>query len=92
MEGEIKKITENYQNITSQAFNEFKIITDNIINSQITDVKQIELTLNYMLDFCYDERMLQLYKELCRYYWDINPQATADYINYYREMWDSDDV
>ncbi|HCY01176.1 MAG TPA: hypothetical protein DG754_13645 [Bacteroidales bacterium] len=68
------------------------MITDNIINSQITDVKQIELTLNYMLDFCYDERMLQLYKELCRYYWDINPQATADYINYYREMWDSDDV
>jgi hypothetical protein len=34
--------------------------------------------------------MLLLYKKLCRYYWKINPQATADYINYYREMWDND--
>jgi hypothetical protein len=43
-----------------------------------------------MLSFCFDEQMLLLYKKLCRYYWDLNPQATADYVNYYREMWDEE--
>jgi hypothetical protein len=27
---------------------------------------------------------------LCRHYWAIDPAATADYINAYREYWDSD--
>ena len=40
--------------------------------------------------FCYDEKILLLYKKLCRYYWDIDPYATAFYINLYREMWDNE--
>jgi len=44
-----------------------------------------------MLDFCSDDKVLSLYKKLCRYYWNINPQVTANYINYFREMWDSDE-
>jgi len=31
-----------------------------------------------------------MYKQLCRHYWDIDPAATAHYINAYREYWDSD--
>ena len=33
---------------------------------------------------------LALYKKLCRYYYTLNPAATADYVNYYREIWDTD--
>ncbi len=42
-----------------------------------------------LLDFCGHEPVLQLYKKLCRHYWDIDPAATADYVNAYREYWDS---
>ena len=31
-----------------------------------------------------------MYKNLCRHYRDIDPAATADYINAYRKYWDSD--
>jgi hypothetical protein len=34
---------------------------------------------------------LALYKKLCRYYYTLNPAATADYVNYYREIWDTDE-
>ena len=52
------------------------------------DDKDIQRLLDGLLDFCGDENVLLLYKKLCRYYWDINPQATAEYINIYRETWD----
>ena len=29
--------------------------------------------------------MLTLYRLLCRYYWDINPHATANYIDFNKE-------
>jgi hypothetical protein len=41
------------------------------------------------VDFCGHEPVVQMYKNLCRHYWDIDPAATADYINAYREYWDS---
>jgi hypothetical protein len=41
-----------------------------------------------MLDFCFDDEMLVFYKKLCRYYIDIDPDATASYVHAYREMWD----
>ena len=44
-----------------------------------------------MLDFCFDDEMLMLYKKLCRYYFDIDSAATASYVNIYREMRDSKD-
>ena len=55
------------------------------------DAKQIEHTLDCLLDFCGHEPVLQLYKRLCRHYWDIDPAATADYIKAYREHWLSEE-
>jgi len=59
------------------------------IEKESKDENHIQRTLDYLLDFCFDEKMLTLYRRLCRYYWDINPHATANYIDYYREMYDS---
>ena len=52
------------------------------------DHRRIEHTLDGMLDFCFDPSMLILYKKLCRYYFKIDPEATASYVYFYREMWD----
>ncbi len=41
-----------------------------------------------MLDFCFDDEIPALYKRLCRHYFEIDPEATAFYVNAYREMWD----
>jgi len=41
-----------------------------------------------MFDFCFDDEVLVLYKRLCRYYVDIDPEATASYVHAYRKMWD----
>ena len=43
-----------------------------------------------MLDFGFDDRILVLFKKLCRYYYAIDPEATASYVYSYREMWDKD--
>jgi hypothetical protein len=36
----------------------------------------------------FDEDMLQLYKQLCRYFYAINPAITAYHIYAYRDRWD----
>lgn len=61
-----------------------------IINKKITDDKKIQLTLDYLFDLLDDEEALLQYRKLCKYYYNINPQATIHYINYYREHYDPD--
>ena len=83
-------LAEGMRDLQQQAACQSKPVVDDILHTRSRDVRHIEHTLDRLLDFCGHEAVLQLYKKLCRYYWDIDPAATADYINAYREYWDSD--
>ena len=77
--------------LQQKAVREYKSVVDDILRTGSQDVRHIEHTLDGLLDFCGYEPVLRMYKKLCRHYWDIDPAATADYVNAYREYWDSDE-
>jgi hypothetical protein len=62
---------------------------NDIIQGNDRDQNRIQHLLDMMLDFAYYSEMLLLFKRLCRYYFEINPVVTAEYVNFYREMWDA---
>jgi hypothetical protein len=64
---------------------------DDIIRIGERDTNRIEHQLDHLLGFCCAPDMLLVFKRLCRYYDGIDPVATAEYINAYREMWDMPD-
>jgi hypothetical protein len=85
----VSGLAESLQSLNQQAVREYTPIVVGILNSGSRDIHHIEHTLDGLLDFCGYEPALLLYKKLCRHYWTIDPAATADYVNLYREMWDS---
>ena len=76
--------------LQQQAAQQYKPVVDDILRTRSREIRHIEHTLDRLLDFCGHEPVLRMYKKLCRHYWDIDPAATAYYINAYREYWDSD--
>lgn len=86
----IRTLAGSMQNLQRQAAQQYKPVVDDILRTRSRDTQHIEHTLDGLFDFCGNESVLHLFKQLCRYYWDINPAATADYIKAYREYWDSD--
>ena len=91
MSGSIGAIAGRLQELQLQAAQQYKPVVDDLVRTRSRDVKRIERTLDGLLDFCGDESVLQMYKQLCRHYWDIDPVATAEYVNAYREYWDSEE-
>jgi hypothetical protein len=87
----IRTLAGSMRDLQRQAAQQYLPVVDDILRTRSRDTQHIEHTLDRLLDFCGDERVLQLYKKLCRHYWDIDPAATADYINAYGEYWDSDE-
>jgi len=87
---DVQDLAQQLKTLSNQAIPLYTLKVEAIINNEITDHNQIELTFDYMLDFCYDDEMLLLYKKLARYYFTVNPQGTANYIHYYRERYEDE--
>ena len=76
--------------LQNRVVREYEPIVGRIIRSGSRDVREIEATLDGLLDFACVPDGLKLFKALCRYYYAIDPVATADYVQSYRELWDED--
>ncbi len=87
----IGKHIETLKQLASQAERQYALEVEAILKDQSHDSHRIERVLDGMLDFCFDEKMLYLYKKLCRYYFKIDPHATVSYVNAYRDMWDENE-
>ena len=85
----VKAIASRLRKINEMAYNQYKFIVSDLC-SRIAPENEVEYTLDRMLDFCGDDAVLGLFKDVCRYYFDIYPEMIAYQINSYRETWDTE--
>lgn len=87
----IKSITElakSQETFGKQAFDAYKEPVEHILRTNSKDTEAIERLLEGMLEFCFNDKILLLYRKLCRHFFDIDPQATVYYVYAYRDRWD----
>ena len=92
---ELYDMCKNIIDLNKQRYVIIKDEIEDIIRNNISDNMQIERKLDEMLDillFYEADDSLLTFRKLCKYYFNINPQATVDYINYYREQNDEEGV
>lgn len=90
--GNVKALAEQIRELQELGVAQYTPVVKDIIASCSRDTRHIEHTLDRLLDFACTSSGLALFKSLCRYYFTIDPAATADYINFYRKMWDSEET
>ena len=86
----IKSLAASIHELQLQMAKSYAPIVQNIIQRRSRDVQEIEQALDSVLDCACIPEGLELFKHLCRYYYSINPTATAHYVFAYREMWDNE--
>ena len=87
----IMQLAKSLQALTKKAVIIYEREFDEIVGSGCRDKRRIESVLDLMLGFCCDPDILTSYRKLCRYYYDIDPKATAGHIRAYRDMWDPEE-
>lgn len=73
-----------------QALDVYREPVEQILRTKSQDAEAIERLLDGMLDFCFNDDMLLLYRKLCRHFFAINPQVTAYYVYAYRDRWEEE--
>lgn len=85
-----KELAESINKITEDAFLIYEEQVDRIYRNKIKDEKEIERVIEALLDYSYNDKILLLFKRICRYYYKINPEVTYEYIMIYRDLWDDE--
>jgi hypothetical protein len=86
----IKALAESQDQLAQQAIQHYLPIVTQFIQDNCTDSNKISYTLDFMLDFCFDEQMLTLYRTLCRHLYSFDPNTAIHYVEAYRERWDEE--
>ena len=73
---DINMIVERIQEASELSYNYYKPLVSKIITEK-TSEKEVEHLLDYMLDVCYDDKMLNLFKKVCRQYYNLYPKMIA---------------
>jgi len=65
----------------------FKAFTQDVLSNRINDIHAIERTLDTMLPFCFDDKILLLYKKVLRGFIHQHPATVKSYIDIYFDMY-----
>ena len=88
MDMDINAIVERIQDASELSYNYYKPLVDRIIAGNASE-EEVEHLLDYMLDVCHDDRMLNLFKKVCRRYYSLYPGMIASEILVYREWYEN---
>jgi hypothetical protein len=83
----ILALARSVADLQRRAARQHRPVVAEILRSGSRDAAQIERTLDGLLDFCGDESVLAMYRQLCRHYWAIDPTATTHCVDAYRDYW-----
>ncbi len=87
MDADIKAIGKEIRRIQDLAYVSYKPLVDSIVLRNAPE-DEVEHLLDYMLDVCHDDRMLGLFKRVCRRYYKQYPEMIASEILTYKEMYE----
>jgi hypothetical protein len=79
-----------FQSAAQMGLSCYRPIANQILSGQITSPREIEHILDHMLDYCYDDEMLTLYRHICRHLIHRQPELVYNAVMNYKDAWDSD--
>jgi len=89
MDERIYQITEQIVKIHQKAYELYLPLVEDVCSRTVSETELSHL-LDYLLDFACDEKILGLYKKVCRRYSYVYPGCIKFYIDVYREIWEDE--
>lgn len=88
MEMDISDIVEEIKQAYDFAYENYSVSTNLICSNSNASEEEIERFLDLLLGYCEDDRILDLYKKVCRTFYYKYPELIEDHILMYKDMYE----
>jgi hypothetical protein len=85
----IQEIANAIQETNNLAYTTYKPMVEDIVARNASE-SEVEHLLDDMVGLTGDDRMLQLFKKVCRRYYEHYPEMIASAILFYKEMYEEE--
>ena len=90
MEESTYQIAEKISKLYQEAYGVYLPLVEDVCSRTVLE-DDLSYLLDHLLDFACDEKILKLFKRVCRKYLYIYPSCIKLYVEAYREMWEDED-
>ena len=87
----VNGLVAQFRAFNEMAVREYTPLVDDIC-SRIASQNEVERLLDYLLGFAGNDKILLLYRRVCRHYFQIYPDSIAWYIMEYRKEYDRESL
>ena len=91
LEDKISKLAETLSSTQERAVIEYTPLVNDVCNRKATE-DEVDNLLTWMFDFVVNDKMLLLFKKVCRAYFYTYPETVAFYILEYRRHYDRESL
>ena len=88
---DIFHLAEQITGLADRVFPYYEAFAEEVVSGCITDINEIERELDYILSYCFDNRILLLYKKILRKIYKQYPAVVKSYVDAYYDMYESDE-
>ena len=90
MDEMIYQVAEQIAQLHQKAYEIYLSLVEDVCSRTVSE-DELSRFLDYLLDFACDEKILKLYKRVCRRYLYVYPGCIKFYMEAYREMWEDEE-
>lgn len=92
IDAEINKIAHQINILHEKAYREYLGPVKKLCDNPDASENEVGLMLDYLLEFCGNDKVLGLYKSVCRAFYKKYPECIVRYIMWYREEYDKESL
>lgn len=87
----VKELALQINDLRNRAYRQYSALVQQVLSDQISDKESIEKILDGLLDFCDEERFIDIYRQLCRYIYHRHPTLVGEHIALFRAQFETNE-
>ena len=87
----IGSIVDGIATLKNAAYQQYSSLVDSIVCDHITEEREIERIMDGLLDFCDEERFIEIYRKLCRHIYYHYPELVGEHVALFRAQFETAD-
>lgn len=85
----MQELADRLRSLRDEAFTQYSRLVEQVLNDRITDKREMERIMDGLLDFCDEERFIEIYRKLCRHIYHKHPQLVGEHVALFRAQFEA---
>lgn len=87
----VNEIAESIHHLRNTAYYHYATLVKQVMQNKITGEMNIELIMDGLLDFCDEDRFIEIYRQLCRHVYYKYPSLVGEHVALFRAIFETND-